>query len=160
MSRPLPFAHPANWLSTWFGVGLMPYAPGTWGSAAAIPFAYAFHLIGGPWLVLGAAAAGFAVGIWASDVYARRRNVKDPRQVVIDEVVGQWIVLAGAPLVPGYYFAAFALFRFFDIVKPWPASWADRDLAGGLGIMLDDVIAGIYGLGVLLLIRYALGAIG
>ncbi|MCS5606589.1 MAG: phosphatidylglycerophosphatase A, partial [Alphaproteobacteria bacterium] len=74
--------------------------------------------------------------------------------VVIDEVAGQLLVLIVAPLEPLYYFAGFLVFRLCDITKPWPASWADRKVSGGLGIMLDDVLAALYGLVAIAAIRY------
>jgi phosphatidylglycerophosphatase A len=137
--------HPASLLSTWFGVGLLPYAPGTWGSLAAIPFAYALVVGLGKPALLVATVAVFLAGWWAASAFSKALGVKDARQIVVDEVVGQWLVLLAAPLDPVFYFAAFVLFRVFDIVKPWPANRFDRDLSGGLGVMLDDVAAGIYG---------------
>ncbi len=146
----LGFWHPASLLATWFGLGLLPYAPGTWGSVAAIPFAYALVVALGKPALLAAAAALFLAGWWAASVYSAALGVKDPRQIVVDEVVGQWLVLLAAPLDPVFYFAAFALFRFFDIVKPWPANRFDREMSGGLGVMLDDVAAAFYGYAVLM----------
>lgn len=140
----LPVWHPAFLLSTWFGAGLMPVAPGTWGSAAALPFAWLIAWLGGPWALLGASLAAFAVGIWSAEVYGRHAGIKDASPIVIDEVAGQWLTLVPAPLDPLAYLAGFLLFRAADIVKPWPASWADRALDGGLGVMLDDMFAGAY----------------
>jgi phosphatidylglycerophosphatase A len=132
-------------LATWFGAGLLPKAPGTWGSLAAIPFGLALSWLGGPWLLLAAAAAIFLAGIWAGGRYAEERGIADPSAVVIDEVAGQWIALAPALLNPWLIALAFLAFRVFDIVKPWPVGWLDRELKGGLGIMADDVLAGVYG---------------
>ncbi|MDP6345049.1 MAG: phosphatidylglycerophosphatase A [Alphaproteobacteria bacterium] len=146
----LPLADPAGLLATWFGCGLLRPASGTWGSLAALPFAWALVAVGG-WPALAATAlAAFAVGCWAADRYERADGGKDPGAVVIDEVAGQWLVLIPAPLDPLYYLAGFALFRLFDIFKPWPANWAERRFAGGLGIMLDDVFAAAYGFAALL----------
>src|SRR3954467_14615531 len=95
--RPLPLLHPAFLLATWFGAGLLPAAPGTWGSLAALPFAW---IIGGRWgpggLVV-ASAIIFGLGCWAADVVARASGEKDAGAVVIDEVAAQWLVLAVAP---------------------------------------------------------------
>lgn len=146
--------HPAALLATWFGAGLLPKGPGTWGSAAALPFAWALAAAGGPRLLLAAAAVCFAVGWWASAVYVRRTGAEDPGEVVIDEVAGQWLTLAAAPLDPLSYLAGFALFRLFDIWKPWPVRVADRRLGGGLGIMVDDVLAGLYALAVMILLDH------
>ena len=131
-------------LATWFGSGLLPKAPGTWGSLAALPFAWVIQTTGGQAALLAAAAIAFLVGIWASDRMARDIGIKDPGAVVIDEVAGQWLTLAFVPLSAWGYAAGFALFRLADITKPWPASWADRRVGGGLGIMLDDIVAGLY----------------
>ena len=138
--------HPATAVATWFWVGLLPRAPGTWGSAAALPFAWALVSLGGHPLLLAAALVCFAVGWWASAVYVARTQAADPSEVVIDEVAGQWLVLSVAPLDPLAYLAGFALFRLFDVWKPWPVSWADDRIGGGLGVMLDDILAAGYGL--------------
>lgn len=144
--------------ATAFGVGFAPVAPGTWGSLAALPVGWAIAAAFGTAGLCVAAVAVFAVGVWSADGAARRLGREDPGPVVIDEVCGQWIVLLATPLELAWYAAAFALFRLFDIVKPWPASWADRRLAGGLGIMLDDVFAGVYGAAAVVAARYAMGA--
>lgn len=146
--------HPATLASTWFGAGLMPKAPGTWGSAAALPFAWGLMSMGGPVVLLAAIVACFMIGWWASSVYVRRTGAEDPGEVVIDEVAGQWLVLLAAPLEPLSYLVAFVLFRLFDIWKPWPVRWADRQVGGGLGIMLDDILAGLYGLGLMILLNH------
>jgi phosphatidylglycerophosphatase A len=136
----------ANLISTWFGCGRSPVAPGTVGSAAAIAMAIAFERI------TNLAPIGFAVlallllapAVWAAGVSARAAKLEDPQFVVVDEVIGQWIALAGAPSLNWKtYLAAFALFRLFDIVKPPPARQLER-LPGGIGINADDVMAGIY----------------
>ncbi|WP_052473107.1 phosphatidylglycerophosphatase A family protein [Paramagnetospirillum magnetotacticum] len=146
--------HPATIVSTWFGAGLLPKGPGTWGSAAALPFAWALMAAGGPELLLVATLICFALGWWASAVYVRRTLAEDPSEVVIDEVAGQWMVLLAAPLDPLSYGIGFVLFRIFDIWKPWPVGWADRKIGGGLGIMADDILAGVYGLGLLILFNH------
>jgi phosphatidylglycerophosphatase A len=151
-------ARPPILLATWFGSGYLPGMPGTWGSLAALPFAWAIQYHWGPDGLMVAAIAVFAVGIWAAEVFARETAKPDPGAVVIDEVAGQWLTLAlAAPLEPLYYALGFLLFRVFDIFKPWPVSWADRSLKGGVGIMVDDVIAGIYAAAVLVGIGYAIG---
>jgi phosphatidylglycerophosphatase A len=144
MPASLPAWHPAFLLATWFGSGLLPKAPGTWGSAAALPFAWIIAWYGGPWALLASSLIAFAIGVWAADVYSRHAGVKDAGPIVIDEVAGQWLTLA--PFAPDLltWLAGFFLFRVADIVKPWPASWADRKLEGGMGVMLDDMFAGAY----------------
>lgn len=136
--------HPAYILTTWFWVGRIPIAPGTWGSLAALPFGWIIMAEGGPAALLLAAAILFAVGCWSSAAYAEGIGRKDPGSAVIDEVVGQWMVLAVLPLDVWAYGLGFALFRLFDVTKPWPVSVADRKLTGGFGIMADDVAAGLY----------------
>jgi phosphatidylglycerophosphatase A len=148
--------HPAVVLATWFGAGLLPAAPGTWGSFAALPCAWAIRSL---WGVTGLAvgtALVVAVGWWAAATVAEASAVKDPGAVVIDEVAAQWLVLLAAPLDPLAWALAFLLFRIFDIWKPWPVRWADRRIRGGLGIMLDDLLAAVYAV----LVMSALLAIG
>lgn len=149
----LPFWHPAFLIATWFGSGLLPTIPGTWGSAAALPFAWVIMWHGGPWLLLSSAVIAFVAGIWAAGMYSKHSGVKDAGPIVIDEVAGQWLALVPvgffAETDPILFFVGFFLFRTADILKPWPANWADRELDGGLGVMLDDIFAGIYaGIGV------------
>jgi phosphatidylglycerophosphatase A len=140
----LAWYHPAGLLATWFGSGLLPKAPGTWGSLAALPCAWVIALMGGPWLLFVASLAVFLLGLWASGHYARSLGQDDPGSVVIDEVAGQWLALLPVALQLEYYPLAFIAFRFFDIVKPWPVNWLDQRLKGALGIMADDMMAGLY----------------
>ena len=143
----------ANAISTWFGCGRSPAAPGTVGSAAAVLIAIVLHRYAGlqPWHFLLLAALLFGPAVWASTISAAAANLKDPGFVVVDEVVGQWIALAGAHALNWVAFlAAFALFRLFDIWKPPPARQLEA-LPGGLGINADDVMAGVYAALVLLL---------
>lgn len=132
-------------IATWFGSGLLPKAPGTWGSLAALPPGLALLWLGGVPLLVGGILAVSLAGVWAGERYADRLGQDDPGAVVIDEVAGQWLALlpcAAFGLVE--VVLAFLLFRAADILKPWPASWADRTLPGGVGIMADDWIAGLY----------------
>src|SRR5262249_13347004 len=119
----LPFRHPAVWLSTAFGIGFLPLAPGTWASLATLPLAWLIATAGGAIALVAAASVVFIVGCWAGGVFAAARGVKDPGAVVIDEVAGQLLTLAVAPPSLLAYAAGFLLFRLADIVKPWPASW-------------------------------------
>jgi phosphatidylglycerophosphatase A len=141
---PLPFWHPAALLATWFGAGKLPVAPGSWGSLAALPFAWGLAWAGGPLALAAGAAAVLGAGIWASNRVIAASGAKDPGEIVIDEVAGQWLALVVAPLDPFAYAAGFVFFRIFDIFKPWPANWIDQNMGGGAGIMLDDIIAGAY----------------
>ncbi len=140
----LSFRQPAVLTATCLGVGLLPVAPGTWASLAALPLGWIVHGALGPAGVAAAAALAFAVGWWAAARVVARSGADDPSCIVIDEVAGQLLALAAAPPGIAPYLAAFLGFRLFDIVKPWPAGWADRTLKGGFGVMLDDVFAGLY----------------
>lgn len=136
-------------LATWFGCGYSPIAPGTVGAAAAVAIAYVLG-----WGRAQNLAAGVLVGligIWAAGIEARSTNKKDPGQVVIDEVAGQWITLAGvATLTWKSLLLGFVLFRLFDIWKPVPVRQLER-LPDGTGIVADDLMAGVYGAVVLYL---------
>lgn len=153
-------------------VGLLRPAPGTWGSAAAVPLGYAIHVAGGFPLLLIAAIAVFGLGWWAARAEERATGSHDASEIVIDEVVGIWIALL--PLSGGLWHAgadpwlfpwpgwvgAFVMFRLFDIWKPGPIGWADR-LPGPFGVMLDDVIAGVFAaIGVALAAGFAHGVMG
>ena len=133
-------------LATWFGCGYSPFAPGTAGSLAALAIAILLHEFAGAsgWHFLVMAAVLFLPAVWAAGVTADFKKLKDPQIVVVDEVIGQWIALAGArPLNWKSYLIALFLFRLFDVWKPPPARQFEA-LPGGLGINADDVMAGIY----------------
>lgn len=157
---PLPaglrFSHPVSLIATGCGLGLLPLAPGTWGSLAALPIAWLITALAGPSALAAAVLVAFALGVWASGAYAKANGEKDSPSIVIDEITGQWLALLALPLDPLAYLGAFAMFRLCDIAKPWPADWADRKMAGGLGVMLDDVIAGAYALMVVHLTLYSI----
>lgn len=140
-------------IATFFYVGHIRPAPGTWGSLAALPTALLIYWLAGPWGLLAATIISYPLGVWATAIETAGKADHDPSEIVIDEVCGQWIALlpiafgaanAGAPITalwPGWI-AAFVLFRFFDITKLGPVGWADRK-HGPTGVMLDDVIAGV-----------------
>ncbi|MBM1631988.1 phosphatidylglycerophosphatase A [Sulfitobacter mediterraneus] len=144
----------AKLIGTFMGVGYIRPAPGTWGSLAALPYGWLLHVIGGLPLLLIGIAVGFLKGWWATAQMTKGSDDHDPSEIVVDEVIGQWIALiplsyaAGSlgisilNMWPGWI-AAFALFRLFDITKPWIIGWADRR-GDALGVMLDDVIAGVF----------------
>ncbi len=132
-------------LLSWFGTGLVKRAPGTFGSAAAIPIAAVIVWAWGPLALLAASGLTFFLGWGLAGIHLKDENgEKDPQWIVLDEVAGQWLTLAVVPLHLAWYLSAFVLFRMFDIYKPWPVSWADQKLEGALGLMLDDVLAGVY----------------
>lgn len=114
------------------------------------------HVFGGRPYLLAAAVIVYFIGVWSADVIMRETNTEDPGQIVIDEVVGQWLALLATPLDPFGYAIGFLLFRFFDILKPWPACWADSKLHSATGVMLDDVFAGLYALICTVLINHFL----
>ena len=138
-------------LATWFGSGCAPKAPGTVGSFCSLPLV----LIGiwaGPFALLTAVVALFLIGWWSVRVVLKTQACQDPGFVVIDETVGQSLtfVLVASSSIPWYILVCgFILFRFFDIVKFWPASFFDRSVHGAFGVMMDDVIAGLYAAAVL-----------
>jgi phosphatidylglycerophosphatase A len=134
-------------IATWFGCGYAPKAPGTAGSLAALLIAIALNWVGGygRWTLLLLTALLLAPGIWSAGVVAKRTNQPDPQIVVVDEVIGQWITLAGAATFNWKtYLAAFVLFRLLDMWKPAPARQFEN-FPGGWGIVADDVMAGVYG---------------
>lgn len=154
----LSFFHPARIIATWFWVGHFPLAPGTLASLAALPFAWVILTFGGEYrqgILFLAAFLALVIGVWAGGSYARNNRRDDPKEVVIDEVMGQWFTLVFA--LPNHIWhlaAGFLVFRLFDIVKPWPANWADRNIKGGWGIMLDDLIAAIYSAAIIYVIAH------
>lgn len=132
----------AGWLATGFGAGYSPLAPGTVGSAVGLLLFWPLRLL--PlWAQLLAVVVLFAIGVRVATIVAERVGRKDPGLVVVDEIVGQWVTLLALPFVPWTAIAGFVLFRVMDVLKPWPARDLER-LPKGLGIMADDVAAGIY----------------
>lgn len=142
-TRPQLLRNPVHLLAFGFGSGLAPKAPGTFGTLAAIPF---YLLLDQLPLAIYALALilSFALGVWICEKTARDLGVHDHGGIVWDEFVGLWITLFVAPPAWWWIVVGFLLFRFFDIVKPFPISWFDRNVKGGLGIMLDDAIAGTF----------------
>jgi phosphatidylglycerophosphatase A len=137
------FRNPVHWLACGFGAGLAPKAPGTAGTLAAVPVYLLVHAAGA-WFYFGFTFAAFVAGIAICGYSARRMGVSDPSAVVWDEIVGYLITMAVAPYGPVWMAAGFALFRLFDIWKPWPIRLLDRRIKGGFGIMLDDAVAGVF----------------
>ena len=139
------FQHPLYFLALGFGSGLSKWMPGTAGTVMAVPV-YLLYAPLGFWWELGVIFAALVAGIYICDWVAKDMAIKDPGCIVWDEFVGLWITLILCP--PGWYWVVygFVLFRIFDIAKPWPVSWLDKNLTGGLGIMMDDVAAGLMSL--------------
>jgi len=156
--RPWDLRHPEVLLATGFGIGLLPWAPGTWASLASLPAAWAIFELAGPVGLATAAVVACVVGAWVADACVRRAGAGDPGAIVIDEIAGQWLVLLAVSPDPLLYGLGFALFRAADIWKPWPVSWADDNVKGGLGVMLDDVLAAIYAGLALYVVAHWIGA--
>lgn len=142
-SRDLALGTPAGFLAFGFGSGLSPWAPGTMGTLAAIPLAIVFKLL--PvfvfWPLL---LVLFLLGIYLCDVTEKRLGQHDPGGIVWDEMVAYWLTVAFVPLHWAWLAAAFVLFRAFDIFKPWPIRQVEKRFGGGLGIMLDDIVAALF----------------
>ncbi len=131
-------------VATTFGLGYIPLAPGTWGAIFALLISY-YLITGNVWILTVSILIGFLMGSWSSTVIEKSSGKTDPSFIVIDEVVGMWISLIAVPLNWSYYFAAFLLFRLFDIWKPFPINRLQA-VKDGWGVMLDDVLAGLYSL--------------
>jgi phosphatidylglycerophosphatase A len=125
-----------------FGSGLARYAPGTFGTLASIPLYLAIAQLPA-WLYAVTVLAAFALGVWICDGVSRELGVHDHGGIVFDEFVGYWITMFLLPATWPWILAGFAAFRLFDIWKPGPIRWCDRQIQGGFGIMFDDVAAGL-----------------
>ncbi len=140
----MKFWHPAYLIATGFGIGRLPLAPGTWGSLAALPAAYYLQLQGGRAALLVAFLVVLVIGTWASGVVEQASESDDPGEIIVDEIAGQWLTLLFLPPDWMLYAIGFVLFRIFDIFKPWPVDHLDTHGTGGIGIMQDDIAAGLY----------------
>lgn len=146
-------SHPAHFIALGLGSGLAKKAPGTWGTLAALPL-YALLNAGlNPQWIAMLCVPVFFLGAWAAGKTCADLGVEDYGGVVIDEIVAMWLVLALAPATPTGWLGAFVLFRIFDIAKPWPIGWLDARIPGGLGVMLDDLLAAVYSILVLLIFQ-------
>lgn len=147
------FSHPAHFVSFGFGVGLIRFAPGTFGTLLALPlywYALREYATGDAFLIL---AVLFAIGAWACSITGRNLGVADHGGMVWDEVVAFLLILLIAPEAPGWQASAFLLFRFFDVVKPSPIREFERRVKGGFGVMADDILAAGYTLLVIAIIK-------
>lgn len=131
-----------HWLAYGFGSGLAPWAPGTFGTLAAVPLYLLMQGLPLAWY-LGLLGVFFLMGVWACGKAARELNAHDPSAIVWDEFLGYLLTMAAAPSGWVWVAAGFVLFRFFDILKPWPIRELDRRVPGGFGVILDDLIAGV-----------------
>jgi phosphatidylglycerophosphatase A len=141
----LKLANPVHLLAFGFGAGVMPKAPGTWGTLVAVPIYALLQGLSLP-LYLAVVVVLALLGIWLCGVAARDLGVHDHPGIVWDEIVGYLITMIAAPAGWAWWLAGFVLFRLFDIFKPWPIRVVDKGVQGGLGIMLDDILAGIMAL--------------
>ncbi|TKF31929.1 phosphatidylglycerophosphatase A [Enterovibrio norvegicus] len=152
MSNPISkirLSNPIHLLATGFGSGLSPWVPGTMGTLAAVPF-YLLMASLSPTLLIVAIVLGSAVGIYLCERTSSDMGVHDHGSIVWDEFIGFWITMLLVPVTDWQtVLAGFVIFRFFDMVKPWPISWLDKQVHGGVGIMLDDIVAGLMSMVVL-----------
>jgi phosphatidylglycerophosphatase A len=147
---PKKLSRTAKMIATVFGIGFAPFAPGTVASLVALPLAWLISYLSNRFVLLLAGILVGAIGAWACEFYVRAKKVEDPSECVIDEIAGQWIACAFVTTSFGMfsthtlfgYVIAFVLFRAFDISKLWPINWIERMTPGGLGVMLDDMLAG------------------
>lgn len=149
----LKLSNPIHLAAVGFGSGLAPKAPGTFGTLAAVPFFYLLTLLNIEWYIAILVITSLA-GFWFCHVTSEAMGVHDHKAIVWDEFVGYWITMLpvlilypgvsgmGVPFI--WVAVGFALFRFFDVLKPFPISWLDKKVGGGFGIMIDDIVAGIF----------------
>jgi phosphatidylglycerophosphatase A len=137
--------HIATLIATFFYTGRLPKMPGTWGSLAALPCAWYLWSLAPEW-AWPIFALSVAIGIWAAHKYVRFTGKEDNQEIVIDEVLGIFVTAILAKHTLAHYAAVFVLFRLFDIWKPFPVRWFDDNVHGGLGVVLDDLVAGLWAL--------------
>lgn len=149
------WTNPIHFLATGFGSGLLPKAPGTWGTVVGLLLYLVIDSL--PLMVyLAIVITGFVAGVWICEKVSQDLGVHDHPSIVWDEIIGYWITMIAAPTGLLWALVGFALFRFFDIVKPFPIKQVDKQLKGGLGIMLDDVIAGLFSLVILQMLVFTM----
>ncbi|HQQ63725.1 MAG TPA: phosphatidylglycerophosphatase A [Pseudomonadales bacterium] len=153
--NPQAFRNWRHWLAFGFGTGLATKAPGTWGTLAAVPFYCLFAYLP-PLQYMVVLLVSSVLGVWLCETVSRDLRVHDHGGIVWDEIVGYWITMLMLPFSVYWMLAGFMLFRLLDIWKPWPICWCDKNVHGGMGIMLDDILAGI--LACLILHTVRLGA--
>lgn len=139
------WTNPIHFIAFGFGSGTIPFAPGTMGTLMAIPFYLLirdFPLA----IYISILIIATVAGVWACDVTEKYLGTHDYKGIVWDEVCGYWLTMLAAPHHWSWVVIGFFLFRLFDIWKPWPIRWIDKYVQGGLGVMLDDVLAGGYSL--------------
>ena len=151
------FSHPAFFLATGFGIGLIPFAPGTWGSLLGILIYLALHALGmAPLWELLIILLFFFLALWACNVVLEKCDVYDHPALVIDETVAMMLLLLTIPITTVWVIVAFLTFRVLDIFKPWPISTIDAKIKNGLGVMLDDLVAVLIGGFLIFIVRLLL----
>jgi phosphatidylglycerophosphatase A len=146
--KPTPFTNPVQFLAFGFGSGLSPWAPGTVGTLVAVPM-YCLLVDWGLFQYTVVVALAAVIGVWVCGAASKELGVHDHSGIVWDEFVGYWITMWAVPFDWLWVVIGFFVFRVFDIAKPWPVSWLDKRVEGGLGIMADDWLAGIMACGTL-----------
>lgn len=137
------WTNPLHFITFGFGSGTMPYAPGTFGTLACIPFYLLFQgMIWWQYLIVTIIVA--LIGIYLCGRTCKEIGVHDHPGTVFDEFVGFFVTMLFAPVGWVWIVVGFVLFRFFDICKPWPIKWLDQNIHGGLGVVLDDIVAGVF----------------
>lgn len=131
-----------NMIATWFGLGSIKHAPGTWGTLGAVPLVVALSWAG-PWAYMAITMALVVLAMVVSERYQQEHKREDPSEVVIDEVAGFCVTMVMLPITWQALAAGFLLFRFFDVLKPPPIRWFDQSLKGGVGVVADDIVAGV-----------------
>lgn len=146
--------NPVHFLAFGFGSGASPWAPGTAGTLLAVPLYFLLvNFLSLP-LYIAMLLVTFIFGCWLCEKTSADLGVHDHGGIVWDEFVGYWLTMLALPVSWTWALAGFILFRFFDILKPWPIRWIDKKVTGGFGIMLDDVLAAVYAGGLLHLANY------
>ncbi len=145
--------NPVHFMALGFGSGLMPKAPGTFGTLAAIPVYYLLKDLTVTYYIISVLILSIA-GIFICQYTSDRLGVHDHPGIVIDEFAGYLITMIAVPFSWLWVVTGFVLFRLFDILKPWPISWLDKKVSGGFGIMIDDVLAGFFALAIMHIILY------
>jgi len=139
----LKLSNPIHLAAVGFGSGLAKKAPGTFGTLAAVPFYYLFSFLSLD-IYIAVLLVSSVLGFWICQITSRDMGVHDHGSIVWDEFVGYWITMVMVPFSVQWAIVGFVLFRFFDILKPFPISWLDKKVAGGFGIMIDDIVAGLF----------------
>ncbi len=142
--KKINFKAPETWLATWFGCGLMQPASGTWGTLGGLPLALILLALGGKIALMLGIVFIVVIGLWSVQKFQTMTNTHDNSMIVIDEVAGICVTLLATTLSPLSIVVGFVLFRIFDVLKPWPISYIDKNIEGAWGVMGDDLLAGIF----------------